>query len=189
VVGSGARMPMLALRSGARCYSLAGIIAQMFYFVKSESGMDRVRQSGSGWDAAEGAGLARWVFGPRNARKRGGLPLVARGLSPKRIHYRKDPRLRGTRFYAKMAMRVRVAGDQDLQANRSEGAVTKFRHRTQTRLGQMRTIIQQPAVSRPSSTLAAHRFCHPPNAANTVLAESYLRTTHHNPGEATTCFS
>jgi hypothetical protein len=88
-----------------------------------------------------------------------------------------------------MPVRVEVTGDQDLQTNRSEGAVPSFRHRTQTQRGSVRTIIQQTTVSRPSSTLEAHRFRLPYHAARTSLAETYLDTTYRNLGEATGCFS
>ena len=74
-------------------------------------------------------------------------------------------------------MHVTVAGDQDLLANRSEGAVAEFRHKTQARPAVNKITIQQPGVSRPSSILVGHRLCFPTHRSNTALAETTFEPT------------
>jgi hypothetical protein len=74
-------------------------------------------------------------------------------------------------------MHVRVAGDQDLLANRSEGAVAEFRQKAQVLPAVNRITIQQPGVSRPTSVLVGHRLCFPTHRSNTALAETTIEPT------------
>ena len=72
-----------------------------------------------------------------------------------------------------MLVHFGLVGNQDLPANRSEGAVAISRHRTQGKPAVNKLIIQQPGVTQPSRTLEGYRLCLPIHSVNTTPAETY----------------